>query len=192
MNRVPHWFRSRLKAIDANYDVEWWPREALGEGRWAIVQKLWNSPSTETVVTREAEVLCQQGLQNGYVLSRPEAEAVLYPVVARQVLVFLVQEPSGAYRDLDERALEQCRERAWRARHMDVEDWIRESDDLKSEDQKSRDRTTAALYEDVKRDKIFSQMLSDTLAGLRLRYHHGGPLPPKKEAPRAAVQHVGS
>lgn len=175
--RVPQWFAKRLRAIDPDLRVEWLSQLASGEGRWAIYQKLWNTPSIESSVVAEARDLQKRMLEDGYVLDRDECERMIYPAVVRHGLVFIVEEPDHGYRDLDERTLARCREAAWLRRHWSADDWEKS---LQAQEYEAR-RAMALRREDIattlRKDATFKQMMSDKAAGLSFRYTSGGPLP---------------
>jgi len=171
--KPPRWFLKRLKALDADLGVEWLPREKM----WAIVQKLWNTPSLETVTRRTADDALVALAKQGKIVARPQLERAIYIQVARRSIVLRVEERDGTPLPLDQRTLRRLEIMAYYRRNRYAKDWIAASDNELYEAKLVRERAIANIWEDVRRDKVFEQCVSDMLHGLQPRYHVGGPLP---------------
>lgn len=178
-SRAPSWFVSRLKAIDPDLGIEWLPRE----GRWAIVQVLWNTPSLETTAQRIADEALPRMLAAGYTVDRPTMEAMAYANVSRRTIVLRVENPDGTPRDLDGRTLDLLRQMAYHRRNRDVKDWLAVSENIEYEAKRSRERAEDALWQATANDKVFTRILSDTLAGLKMRHTSSGSPTSPKEIP---------
>lgn len=171
--RPPDWFVRRLRAIDRDLRVEYLPREQ----KWAIMQVLWNTPSLETTTQRLADEAKERFSKQGYSIPRPVLEAMLYSQVAKEAIVMRVENADGTPRDLDSRVLHELSQRAYKVRNWGVKDWVAAMDDLEYEARRTRERNEAALWQQTASDKVFTRILSDTLAGVKMRHTFCGQRP---------------
>ena len=133
---------------------------------------------------RVADEALLQLAKDGRAVNRADVEQAVYLQVQRNVIVFRVEDGAGTPLPLDDRALNRLERMAFYVRNRTAKDWIHAGDIEQYEAKRSRMRAIEAIWEDVRRDSLFTQMVGDALAGLRLRYHVGGPLPkPVKEPP---------
>lgn len=171
--RAPDWFVRRLRQIDRELRVEWLPREQ----KWAILQVLWNTPSIETTTARLATEAYPKFLAQGHVVPRPMLEAALYATVSKEAIVLRVEYPDGRPRELDGWALGELERRAFKRRNWGLKDWVSAMDDLDYQARRQRERAEADIWSHSSNDKVFTRIMSDTLAGLKMRHTIGGPLP---------------
>lgn len=160
---VPAHIRRRVRAIDADLDVEVLRRE----DKYAIVQRLYNTPSIEDLVAQVATEAYATLLDRGYCIPKHYIEAALYPNVCETTIVMRVENRDGSYRPIDERTFAVLREMAWNRRHRSVQDWMQAGDLLTYEAKRSRARAKDTIWSGIRTDKVLHRCMSNALAGLR-------------------------
>lgn len=178
---VPRWARQRIKAIDADLDVVWLDYE----GKWAIIQTLYNTPSFEEMLERTAHELQKTLLTNGIAWPLDRCAAASYITVWEDCIVFRVEDPAtGDPWPLDDRTFAKLRELAWVRRNLSLRDHLEASRQRRSEAEASRERRIAAIWDSIKTDKVFHRQLSDALWQIRPARSVGGtPLVPFEPPP---------
>jgi len=165
-----------VRDIDPDLDVVWLDYD----GKFAIVQVLYNTPSFEEALERTARELQQTLLEQGSVWSLAQCAAASYVTVWEDCIVFRVEDPaSGEPWPLDDRTFARLRELAWVRRNLSLRDHLEASRLRRSEAEASRERRIAAIWDSIKTDKVFARQLSDALWQLRPARSVGGtPLVP--------------
>ena len=171
--RPPSWFLRRLRAIDPDLGLEWLPREQ----KWAVVQRLWNTPSLEETTGQVATQVIARLREGGYQPSRDAVAAAAYALVSQRAIVLRVEDPNGAPRPLDGRALVILEQMAHNVRNRSAVDWQRAVEALDYEAKRQRERAEEDLWRYAAQDKVFSRIVSDLAAGLKIQHTVGGPLP---------------
>ena len=161
---VPAWARRRVKAIDSDLDIVWMAHE----DKWAIVQKLYNTPSFEEMLERTARALQETLLEEGFVWGLGECAAAAYTTVAEDCIVFRVEDPdTGEPWPLDDRTFTRLRRLAWIRRNFSLRDHLEASRQMRSQAEAERERAIAGIWDSIKRDKVFERCLSDALWQMR-------------------------
>jgi hypothetical protein len=155
--------RRRVKAIDPDLDLQW----LAYEQKYAVVQKLENTPSVEEMTEIVGRDLQNTLLDRGYQMTLPECTALAYTRVAEHAIVFRLEDEDGNPRPLDDRAITQLREMAWNRRHMGVKEWQKQSNELQYAAQQAREKKIAAIWDSVRSDKVFARIASDVLWGVK-------------------------
>lgn len=176
---VPTRFRDRVREIDPDLDLVWLDREQ----RYAIIQRLYNTPSVDEMVSRVAREARPKFSEKGYAIDHETMCGMMYPLISRECVVFRIEDEDGRPRPLDERDLVRLRRMAWKRRTRSVDDWIAASDAMIYEAEMKRQMATADMWSYLARDSVFLRIFQDTVAGLNLKHCVGGPLPtPAAEA----------
>jgi hypothetical protein len=173
-----------VKAIDADLDVVWLDYE----GKWAIIQKLYNTPSFDELLDRTARELQKTLREQGTVWTLDRCAAASYITVWEDCIVFRVEDPvSGDPWPLDDRTFTRLRELAWVRRNLSLRDHLEASRQRRSEAEASRERRIAGIWDSIKRDKVFARQLSDALWQIRpTRSVGGAPIPDEEPPPSSA------
>src|SRR4029077_9589307 len=128
------------------------------EHKWAIIQTLYNTPSFEEMLTRTAAELQKTLAANGVIWSLDRCAAASYITVWEDCIVFRVEDPAtGDPWPLDDRTFARLRELAWVRRNLSLRDHLEASRQRRSEAEASRERRIAAIWDSIKRDKVFAQ-----------------------------------
>lgn len=174
MPDAPSWMRRKVKEIDRDLDVVWLEHES----KWAVIQKLYNTPSIEEMARRLAPEYFSTFADYGYVKTMAECEGLAYIRAAEDQIVFrLEDDTTGAPMPLDERLLIKLRECAWRFRNFRLQDFIAAGNQIRTKIKDERDRRVEHIWSSIKRDKVFRRQMSDALWNLRPTRSVGGSAP---------------
>jgi hypothetical protein len=180
---TPDWFVRRLKAIDEDLRLEWLPREK----KWAICQRLHNTPSIESRVHDLVAETQTRLADAGRVIPRDQLSATLYAIVAREDIVLRLEDPdTAAPLEPDVRYLQIMERRAYLVRNRNLAQWKAVMDDVDYEAKRQRELHEADMFGYLAKDAIFKRLVSDAAAGLKIQTTiHGRPdrAPAAQEAP---------
>lgn len=168
------WMTRKVREIDTDLSVMWLARER----KYAVVQKLYNTPSVDVMTDTVGHELQLTMSERGYTVPLPLCEALAYEQVANDAIVVRLEDrETGRPLPLDGRTVGTLREMAWKRRNYHVKDWIRAGDGRTYEADRLRQREIDDIWGYLRKDRVFVNQLSDALWGLRPTRTAGGPLP---------------
>jgi aminopeptidase N len=163
MRRAPEEWRRRAKAIDDDLDIVWLEHEH----KWAVIQRLYNTPSIEAMTDHVLRELRQSLREAGYEHDPPDLRAIAYTQVSKSQIVLRVENEDGSFRPLDDRTFATLRELAWKRRHFAAKDYIAAGDLVSYEAKRRRDAAIDNIWSSIKRDKVFARVATDVFSGIR-------------------------
>lgn len=160
-----------LRRVDRGFSVAW----LEPPGRWGVFHDLQRPDDPLGCVYRLAGELSRDLRTAGYTVTFEECLRTAHQKVFTANLVFLVQEPDGGYRPLDDRAIEKAARMAWLRRNWELNDWLRDAKDQADDERMRRQRSKEDVWDVIARDRVFREHAHDLLWGQRpVRSVQGG------------------
>jgi aminopeptidase N len=163
MRRAPEEMRRRVQAIDDDLDIVWLEHEH----KWAVIQRLYNTPSIEAMTDHVVRDLRLSLRDAGYEHEPRDLRALAYTQVSKSLIVLRVENEDGSYRPLDGRTIDALREMAWKRRNFSLKDYIAAGDTVSYEAKRRRDAAIDGIWSSIKRDKVFERVATDVFSGIR-------------------------